>query len=372
MPKPTSADYIRALTGLGYTFKVNEATNIIEVNGEPINDYLTAEIRTKMRDAGYQYVNVMEDTYKAHAYQARYHPIKDYLSGLAWTGQPHIQKLASHFQDKHNVFCRFLRRWLIGACAKVLADGQNFMLVLAGPQDIGKSYFVRWLCPLPKYFIEGAIDTGDKDAWVRLLRYWIWEVGELGATTRKADREALKNFISQITVTVRKSYDQYDTSRQALASLIGTFNPEGWGFLNDPTGNRRFAVVEVTHIDWSYTALDVNQIWAEAYALYQAGEDWRMTPEEKHLQAEINAEHEVESAVEAMFQKYYTVDLNDQSWTSSIEVILHLEGMGLGRHNQRANMMELGIILKKLGVEKKKKKNVWCYRGIVPKLNIGP
>jgi putative DNA primase/helicase len=374
MPRYTTNDYITALANLGYTFRVNETSNEIEVNNQPINDFLAAEIRAKMRDAGYTSMTAVEDAYLSQAYAHRYHPIKEYLSGLVWDGQPHIETLASHFTDKHNVFLLFFRRWLIGACAKACEGGQNFMLVLAGNQDLGKSFFVHWLCPMTRYFIEGAIETGDKDNWLRLLTYWIWEVGELGATTRRADREALKNFISQPTVTVRKSYGRYDTSGLALANLIGTFNPEGWGFLNDPTGNRRFAVVELTSIDWNYrNAVDVHNIWAEAYALYTSGEDWRLSPDEKQQQALINLEHQAESNLEGVFDMYYQIDDANQNWVSSMEIILHLESMGLSRNSQRASLMELAILMKDRKTDKRKIGNNWCYRGVVQKspLNMG-
>ena len=90
---------------------------------------------------------------------------------------------------------------MLGTVGKVINHDQNFMLVLDGRQDIGKSSLVRWLCPLPDYFIEGAIVPDDKDSTLRLIRHWIWEVGELQSTTRKADREALKNFITTVSYT---------------------------------------------------------------------------------------------------------------------------------------------------------------------------
>ena len=97
-------------------------------------------------------------------------------------------------------------------------------LVLDGPQGIGKSFLVRWLCPKERYYIEGGINTEDKDSLIRLASKWIWEVGELQATTRKADREALKDFISRRDVTVRPAYGRYDIVKPALASFIVTIN----------------------------------------------------------------------------------------------------------------------------------------------------
>jgi predicted P-loop ATPase len=234
---------------------------------------------------------------------------------------------------------------MLGAVGKVLNQDQNFMLVLDGRQDIGKSHLVRWLCPLPEYFIEGAIQPDDKDSQLRLMRHWLWEVGELQATTRKADREALKNFVTMRWVTVRKPFGRYDLKKPACASMIGTINESGAGFLDDRTGNRRFAVVNMKHIDWSYTRLDVSQIWAEIMASYRQGERGALSPDEKREQSLINAGYGSLSTVEEYLWEYYEVDPNQDDWLPVRDILATLELNGL-TGNQRANLMELGQILK--------------------------
>lgn len=370
--QPKSSQYIDKLRQLGYEFRMNHA-RIIEVNGRPITDGLAAEIRMAMRDAGFPYVKVMEDAYTAHAHANQYHPVQIYLEKLQWTGQPAIKALAAHFFDKNDAFYPFLRRWLIGAIAKALAGGQNFMLVLDGPQDIGKSYFARWLCPLPDLFIEGGINTTEKDVWLRLSHYWIWEVDELDSTTRKADRSALKSFITRRNVTERRSYGRHDETLPALASLIGTINTAGAGFLNDPTGNRRFAVVELENISHSYARnVDKHQVWAEAFDLYNSGEDWRLTSEEKALQREINEEYEYSSPTEEFFWRYYDIDPLDPGWTPVADIIAELELRGLKTPQHRA-MMDLADLLKRAGAEKARKgrDRVTSYRGIREKVRMG-
>ena len=156
--------------------------------------------------------------------------MKDYILSLSWDGLPHIEEVANHFQDKDCVFHLWLRRWLLGAIGKALNNDQNRMLVLDGVQGIGKSYFAKWLSdPLEKYFIEAPINTDDKDVFLRLSSKWIWEVSELGSTTRRADREAIKAFLTMREITIRRPYDRYDTHKSALASFIGTVNDEGSG-----------------------------------------------------------------------------------------------------------------------------------------------
>ena len=78
----------------------------------------------------------MEDAYTAHAWSNRYHPIRDYLMDLKYDGQDHIGHFASYFTDEHNVFGKWIRRWLVGACARVMAGEQNRVLVIDGIQGL--------------------------------------------------------------------------------------------------------------------------------------------------------------------------------------------------------------------------------------------
>jgi len=358
-----TADYIRDLTNLGYRFKHNEVTDRIEVNGEPITDMLQAKIRTEMRDMRHKRMAEVEDAYTANAGEHCYNPVKDYFNTLTWDGQPHIERLAGYFTDRHGVFGLYLRRWLIGAVAKLFENARNFMLVLDGEQYIGKSRFCRWLCPPPDYFHEGPLDTNDKDTWTRLTSTFIWELSELDATTKRSDRSALKDFISRQQVTIRRPYARFDTTRPALASLIGTINEEGPGFLNDPTGNTRFAVANLSTIDFGYETVDVNQVWAEAYTAYMAGEPWELNFNERQQQALINSEYENEITIEGMVRKYYDLDPAADVWLAGMEIILDLETYGL-RDNQRASLMELARLMKKWGHERRRVKQVWSYKGV--------
>jgi putative DNA primase/helicase len=381
-PLPQSAEYLEVLHSLGYTFTMDDITDGILVNGQPITDPLEAEIKTRMRDLGYKQVNVIADAYLAWAHHHRIHSVKDYLNGLKWDGQGHIAQLSDYFIDDHaaeyeaiypdsvcfggEVFTLWLTRWLIGAVAKVLGRQQNAMLVLDGPQGCGKSYFVNWLGGvLPDHFIEAAINPDDKDVWLRLMSKFVWEVGELGSTTRRADRDSLKNFISTRIVTVRKSYGKHDTVKPALANLIGTINNEA-GFLSDPTGNRRFLVCRLSEINWQYTAtIDPHQVWAEAVHLYQQGERWRLNAEETRLQQLINDGYMVETPLNGLLLRHYDVNPKSETWIPAITIVTHLESVGLKGY-QIANLKDLAITMDNLKVEKKRvgKAKTVCYRGI--------
>lgn len=355
-----TAQYIQALNNLGYRFRYNLCKQEIEVNGGPISDLVAQEIRTKLRDINIFEVNIAEDAYGAESWKNRYHPIRDYLASLSFEGGDVIGDLATYFQDEHGMFPTWLKRWLIGAVARVMAGGQNRVLIMDGPQNIGKSHFVKWLSsPLPEYYYEGAINPEDKDNRLRRMSTWIWEVNEFGATTRKADREALKAFISTHVVRERKPYGRYDIQGPAIASFIGTVNDE-MGILNDPTGNRRFMISHITHIDWGYPKIDVDQVWAQAYDLYLAGEPWELTKDEWQIANEINEQYQMVDIVEETIKRYFDINPTESWWMNATEIMDILKDplQGNLRVGAEIDTRRLAAALTKLGLGKSKLKKI--------------
>jgi len=353
---PDTADYVSALEGLGYRFRMNTTNDVVEVNNEPMSDALRSKIRCQLRDLNYRHVNVAEDAWIAHAYDNSYHPVQEFLDGLTWDGEDHIGLLADHFADRDGFFGVFFRRWAIGAVARAYEPRscQNRMFILDGEQGIGKSYLVRWLAsPLerPELFIEGPINPEDKDDYIRLITAWIWEVSELGSTTRRADREALKYFLSQQQVTVRKPYGHYDLIKPALASFIGTVNNNA-GFLDDPTGYRRFMGVRLTRIDWAYDdILDPAQVWAQAKALYDAGKPWELNDTEADMARHAIESFEVEDPLLDLLQRHYEITGEPGDFVATVDVRDTLNVNGWRLNSPKGEVMAISSTMKQLGLE---------------------
>lgn len=360
---PLPVDYSHVFEKLGLRFQLNECNDDIIVNGAPMSDILSATILYPLKNHGYNSKENAEIAWKHEASKNKFHPISDYLDGHKWDGNDHIGKLCSFIEDVDGVFPLWIRRWLIGCIAKVMANPrgqQNRMLVLDGKQNIGKSYFVRWLCsPVPAYHIESPINPEDKDSFIRLMSKWIWEVSELGATTRKADREALKHFLSLENVTVRKSYGHYDTEKPALANFIGTVNND-IGFLSDPTGSRRFMSCTLTRMDWVYSKeVDINQLWAQAVVLFRNGEPWNLTKEEVKQSNEINQTYEVENPFTQYISKYFDIDLSRSDWTMQIaEIIDILKNENVGGMDLYSMQRNVTSAMKYLGIKNVQRRTI--------------
>ncbi|MBX2997781.1 MAG: bifunctional DNA primase/polymerase [Caldilineaceae bacterium] len=382
----TWTDYVRAAERLGYSFRLNDLADTVEVNGERMTDVTESVILSKLHAQNLKSADVARRAFTTAAAQRRYHPVKEYLEGLTWDGLDHIGALALHFQDAHApilysdgtqraVFHAFLRRWLVGAVGKVYNPSkvQNPMLILDGGQGRGKSYFAKWLCPLPELHFEGPIKPDDKDYLGYLTTRWIWEVSELGATMRKSDREALKAFITQQDATFRPAYGRHALVKPALASFIGTVNFDG-ALLSDPTGHRRFWPVTIESIDWGYsTAVDVNQVWAQAFALYQGGEAWQLSAEERAVHAQIVEFYEVEDILAGYVQEHFVIDPENETlftYTTDIITVLRSPTGADLKGSEKTLSMQLSSTLNRLGLARAKRRANgsaprWGYVGII-------
>ena len=219
-----------------------------------------------------------------------YHPIREFLHALPdWDGIKRAETvLIDYLGAEDNKYVRAVtRKSLCAAVKRVLDPGCKFdtMIVLNGPQGIGKSTLISMLGG--EWFSDSLnlSDTKDKTAAEKLQGYWILEIGEL-AGLRKAEVETLRSFISRQNDIYRAAFGKRPTPHPRQCIFIGTTNAES-GYLRDTTGNRRFWPVKTPGSgqkhSWELKKQDVKQIWAEALELVEAGEKLYLTPEEDSL-----------------------------------------------------------------------------------------
>ena len=208
-----------------------------------------------------------------------YHPIRDYLSSLPeWDRTPRIETLLiDYLGAPDNRYVRAVtRKTLCAAVKRVLQPGIKFdtMLVLNGPQGVGKSTLIAKLGG--EWFNDSLSlnDTKDKTAAEKLQGFWIMEIGEL-AGLRKAEVETLRSFLSRQNDIYRASFGKRATPHLRQCVFFGTTNEES-GYLRDTTGNRRFWPVKTPGTgykhSWQLTREEIDQIWAEALYYVNSGE----------------------------------------------------------------------------------------------------
>lgn len=219
----------------------------------------------------------VDDALSLEFEKKKFHPIIDYIKGLTWDGTPRVDTLLiDYFGAEDNVYTRAaIRKMLCAAIARVFEPGIKFdlALILVGEQGTYKSTFVKKLGK--SWFSDTFITVQGKESFEQIQGAWIVEMAELSGL-KKAEVETIKQYISKQEDSFRPAYGRVVETYKRQCVFFGTTNSKD--FLKDPTGNRRFAPVDVRrdHVTKSVandmTPDEVDQIWAEAYQLYLAGE----------------------------------------------------------------------------------------------------
>lgn len=262
----------------------------------------------------------LKEALVAVAAERAYHPIKEYLNKLPkWDGLPRVERLLiDYLGAEDNKYSRAVIRKTLGAAvARIYEPGTKFdsVLILNGPQGIGKSTFFAKLGS--KWFSDSLTitDMRDKAAPEKLQGYWILEIGEL-AGIKKTDVEIVKSFISRVDDKYRASYGVNVENHPRQCIIVGSTNNEN-GFLRDITGNRRFWPVKVSgnSIKKSWQLNDLDQIWAEAVMIYKAGEELYLQGEEAQIAISEQADAIEKDDREGLVREYLD-KLLPENWAS--------------------------------------------------------
>lgn len=228
-------------------------------------------------------VQKIDDALALEFEKQSFHPIKEYLDGLKWDKTERIDYLlVDYFGAVDNIYTReAIRKCLVAAVARIFNPGCKFDLVLTliGPQGANKSTFIDKLGK--SWYSDTFTTVHGKEAFEQLQGFWLIEIAEMSGF-RKADAEAIKHYISKREDSYRPAYGRATESFLRQNVFIATSNKRD--LFTDPTGNRRFMPIDVVLEDvlksvWKDLDGEVDHIWAEAVALYKAGEKLYLSAE---------------------------------------------------------------------------------------------
>lgn len=249
-----------------------------------------------------------------------YHPIREFIANLpAWDGVERVDTLLiDYLAAEDTPYVRAVtRKTLCAAIKRVLVPGSKFdsMLVLNGPQGVGKSTLIAKLAG--EWFSDSLnlSDTKDKTAAEKLQGYWILEIGEL-AGLRKAEVETLRSFLSRQNDIYRAAFGKRATPHLRQCVFFGTTNAES-GYLRDTTGNRRFWPVKTpgggAKHSWELTDEDIRQIWAEVLVYVERGEKLYLDANMETL-AKVEQREAMESDEREGLVRLYLDTLLPEDW----------------------------------------------------------
>ena len=293
----------------GWKFRYDVVRNRLMLRNQhgsyqQLNDKLLLDvIRSEFGSMSLEY---MGNTLMSPYISPLYNPLKHWLSSLKYDDKiDHILEICNYIvldnptaQERHRIYIA-LKKWFVGA-VKTLYDPyyvHKQAIILQGPSGIGKTPFIQSL--LPNKFVEftnyiSSMQLGSKDAKIALTSSFIINLDEIDDFFKtKSNRDAYKSFVTQKYVNVRPPYGRTETSRQRIASFIGSCNEST--FLNDPTGSQRFTIFSIEKLcNRRYRAskfveeFPISLVWAQAYALYKSGYDPEYTHEELMVNEQAN------------------------------------------------------------------------------------
>jgi predicted P-loop ATPase len=221
-------------------------------------------------DAGKEFLS---DTLKTECLKHIFDPVRDYLDSLRWDGRKRVDRwLIDYCGAEDTPLNRaFSRKVLIAAVRRVRKPGCKFdyVLVLEGPQGIGKSSMIRILAGDENFSDSEILGLEKREQQEAVQGVWLYEISELEGM-RKADVTHIKLFLSKTFDSARPAYGRGKVDRPRRCIFIATTNEAS--YLRDSTGNRRFWPVKVWRIDLGAVARDRDQLWAEASLLEAGGE----------------------------------------------------------------------------------------------------
>ena len=231
----------------------------------------------------------------------RVDPLMDYIQSLPeWDAEPRIGRFLFRAFDAvyplkddpdagsedltaeqtKTLLSRLGECFMISAIARAMRPGckADASLILAGPQGAGKSKACEALVPRRDWFNSSPIEVGKRDGQLILQGTWIQEIKELDSFKNKAATR-IKAYLDEQYDNVRPLYAKSFEQVPRRCVFLGTTNETK--FLNDSTGNRRYWVIQIgDRIDVGWLKENRDQMWAEAYHRFMAGEQWWLSPTE--------------------------------------------------------------------------------------------
>jgi predicted P-loop ATPase len=242
------------------------------------------------------------------AFRHRINDVQDYLKTLRWDGVPRLDTLLTDYLGAaDNAYTRaVIRKSLAAAVARAMTPGckYDYMPILAGPQGIGKSTFLRFLGL--RWYSDSLQTFEGKEASEMIQGTWLNELGELNGLTR-SENNAVKQFLSRTEDIFREPYGRRTAGYPRRCVFFGTTNDSE--FLRDRTGNRRFWPVDVglhntTKSVFKDLEAEVPQIWAEAFVAWQLGEPLYLSGTAEAISKDEQEAHKESNAKEGFILEF--------------------------------------------------------------------
>ncbi len=290
------------------------------------------------------------------AHQNNYHPVNLYLEKIEYLSSVKpidIETIATDYLGtESNLYNQMLKMTLIAAVARVKNRGIKFdnCCVLVGKQGTGKSTFWRYLAS--DAFFADTWQPKPQDLAMILQRCWIFEIAELDRISPNSEKAAtLKALLSSPIDTFRRPYGRSIGSYPRPSIMVSSCNRTD--FLNDPTGSRRYWVINLEGrlINNKKVLNDRDRIWKAALLAYKEGMILDLNDEYKDEINIRNLNFEAEHPFYSRIEEWTNKEHNKYRFTT-VQALVN-SGCRNDEHVTDKDVKEAADCLRKLGHDKK-------------------
>ena len=205
-------------------------------------------------------------------------PVDDYLFGLSdkWDGYDHVGDLADRVKTDLKQWKQWFRMWFYGMVAQWMGYNRQFgnsiVPLLVAPQGFHKSTFCRQLLPpeLRWGYLDNLKFDNQKLVMQSMADFLLINIDEFNSISKKTQEGFLKNTIQLASIPLKRPYSRRVEAERRRASFIATSNMTD--VLSDPSGSRRFFVVNVTGPIDTERPIHYEQLYAQAAAAVRNNE----------------------------------------------------------------------------------------------------
>jgi predicted P-loop ATPase len=252
--------------------RYNEFRQEIEYNGKPLEEADLVKIQYFMQTEAEFHGIAKEAVYAAVQHYAnlnRYDEAKDWLQSLEWDKKPRLSSWIHQATGVENdeYHSGIGAQWIMGLVRRIMEPGCTFdyVLLLVGPQGIGKTSFFRIIGGKWYKSYTGAMD--NKDFYLALRGALVLDLDE-GAAMYKSEAIKMKSIVTETHDEFRAPYDRVmKRYPRRFCFSMSTNDTEPF---RDATGNRRYWAINAEEtIKFKWLEENRDQIFAEAYYMWK-------------------------------------------------------------------------------------------------------
>ena len=289
-------------------------------------------IANEVADAGIFCLDSQLKRYVESACSIDYHPVTEYLEKIrgSWDGKTdYVDDLLRRISTDP-YFLRMGRIWLRAVVAQWMHwDDKHanavMMLLVSEQQGMQKSTLLRELMPvsLRDYYTDDFSLSSKGNAQRKMVEFALINMDEFDKEPVRKMAE-LKTLMQSMKPSFIGAYKKNFNRLPRIASFVGTSNR--LQLLSDPTGSRRFLVVEPEgKIQVDNICHD--QLYAQLIEEVESGEKYFFTKEDEAIMEIYNKKYRRLTAEELLITKFFREAIDgEKCWKlTASEILKHLD-----------------------------------------------